>query len=152
MLRRVALVRTNVSEEPGSSFIRVTRICELGTTQAATSNRLTLRRMKSDKLFVKLEAILKESLRDVPLMHYASCLYIPDTNNIWGYGTIVWFCILMCCSSDSYSKQYGLWSSRSVGEKGISENSRVLCDSIPLRDKKFIENNDNKKDHNSAIC
>jgi hypothetical protein len=39
----VALVRTDVSEEPGASFIRVTKICELGTTQAATSNRRTLR-------------------------------------------------------------------------------------------------------------
>jgi hypothetical protein len=38
MLRRVALVRTDVSLEPGASFIRVTRIGELGTTQAATSN------------------------------------------------------------------------------------------------------------------
>jgi hypothetical protein len=35
MLRRVALVRTNVPEEPGASFIRVTRIGELGTSQAA---------------------------------------------------------------------------------------------------------------------
>jgi hypothetical protein len=39
LLRRVALVRTDVSEEPGASFIRVTKIGELGTTQAATSNR-----------------------------------------------------------------------------------------------------------------
>jgi hypothetical protein len=44
MLRRVALVRTDVSEEPGASFIGVTRIGELGTTQAATSNRRTLQR------------------------------------------------------------------------------------------------------------
>jgi hypothetical protein len=35
----VALVRTDVSEEPGASFIRVTKIGELGTTQAATSSR-----------------------------------------------------------------------------------------------------------------
>jgi hypothetical protein len=28
----VALVRTDVSEEPGASFIRVTKIGELGTT------------------------------------------------------------------------------------------------------------------------
>jgi hypothetical protein len=34
MLRRVALVRTDVSEEPVASFIRVTRIGELGTTLA----------------------------------------------------------------------------------------------------------------------
>jgi hypothetical protein len=43
LLRRVALVRTDVSEETGASFIRVTKIRELGTTQAATSNRRTLR-------------------------------------------------------------------------------------------------------------
>jgi hypothetical protein len=34
MLRRVALVRTDVSEEPSASFIRVARIGELGTTLA----------------------------------------------------------------------------------------------------------------------
>jgi hypothetical protein len=39
MLRRVALVRTDVSEELSASFIRVTRISELGTTLAVTSNR-----------------------------------------------------------------------------------------------------------------
>jgi hypothetical protein len=41
MLRRVALVRTDVSEELSASFIRVTRIGELGTTTAVTSNRRT---------------------------------------------------------------------------------------------------------------
>jgi hypothetical protein len=40
MLRRVAHVRTDVSEEPGASFIRVTRIGELGTTQATVSTIL----------------------------------------------------------------------------------------------------------------
>jgi hypothetical protein len=44
MLRRVALVRTDVSEELSPSFIRVTRIGELETTLAATSNRRKLRR------------------------------------------------------------------------------------------------------------
>jgi hypothetical protein len=39
MLRGVVLVRTNVSEELSASFIKVTKIGELGTTQAATSNR-----------------------------------------------------------------------------------------------------------------
>jgi hypothetical protein len=37
LLRRVALVRTHVSEEPSASFIRVTRIGELGTTLVAAS-------------------------------------------------------------------------------------------------------------------
>jgi hypothetical protein len=44
MLRRVALVRTNVSEELSSSIIKGTRIGELGTTLPSTSNRRTLRR------------------------------------------------------------------------------------------------------------
>jgi hypothetical protein len=41
-LRRVALVRTDVSEERSASNIRVTRIGELGTL-AVTSNRRTQR-------------------------------------------------------------------------------------------------------------
>jgi hypothetical protein len=44
MLRRVALVRTDVSEKPSASFTRVTRIGEVGTTLVVTSNRHTLRR------------------------------------------------------------------------------------------------------------
>jgi hypothetical protein len=39
MLRRVALVRADVSEELSASFIRVTRIGELGKTLAVTSNQ-----------------------------------------------------------------------------------------------------------------
>jgi hypothetical protein len=40
MLRRVALVETDVSEELCASFIRVTRIGEIGTTlQLATANK-----------------------------------------------------------------------------------------------------------------
>jgi hypothetical protein len=45
MLRRVALVRTDVSEELITPFIRLTRICELGTTLGVTSNRSTHRRL-----------------------------------------------------------------------------------------------------------
>jgi hypothetical protein len=39
MLHCVAFVRTDVSEELSASIIRVTRIGELGTTLAITSNR-----------------------------------------------------------------------------------------------------------------
>jgi hypothetical protein len=38
MLCRVALVRTDVSEEPNASIIRLTRIGELGTTLAVPSS------------------------------------------------------------------------------------------------------------------
>jgi hypothetical protein len=43
MLRRVVLVRTDISEERSSSIIKVTTIGELGITLAVTSNRNTLR-------------------------------------------------------------------------------------------------------------
>jgi hypothetical protein len=44
MFRRVALVRTDVSEELSAFFTRETRIGELGTTLALTSNRRMLRK------------------------------------------------------------------------------------------------------------
>jgi hypothetical protein len=42
MLHRVALVRSEVPEELSVSFIRMTRIGELGTMLGITSNRRTL--------------------------------------------------------------------------------------------------------------
>jgi hypothetical protein len=48
MLRHVALVRTDFSEEFSASFIRVTKIGELGTTLAVTSTRRTLRHISED--------------------------------------------------------------------------------------------------------
>jgi hypothetical protein len=42
LLRRVVLVRTDVLEEPGASFLRVTKISELGTTQAAVGDHYTV--------------------------------------------------------------------------------------------------------------
>jgi hypothetical protein len=42
MLRRVALLRTDVSEELSASSIRVKRIGELGTKLAVNNNQRTL--------------------------------------------------------------------------------------------------------------
>jgi hypothetical protein len=46
MLGRVALVKTDVSEELSSSFIRVTKLGELERTLAVSSNRRTLRSVR----------------------------------------------------------------------------------------------------------
>jgi hypothetical protein len=46
MLRRVALVRTDVSEERSASIIRVTRLGELGTMLAVTSKVVFLRTVR----------------------------------------------------------------------------------------------------------
>jgi hypothetical protein len=59
MLGLVALVRTDVSEERRASIIRVTRIGEVGTTLAVTSNRRTLRR---NNMYVGSCVVLGESL------------------------------------------------------------------------------------------
>jgi hypothetical protein len=50
MLRRVALVRTDVSEKPSASFIRVTKIGEVATTLVVTSNRRTLQKIPNSQL------------------------------------------------------------------------------------------------------
>jgi hypothetical protein len=67
MLRQVALVRTDVSGELSASFIRVTRINELGTTLAVTSNWLKLRRNTKCRLLVTA-SVVPSSLILVTLM------------------------------------------------------------------------------------
>jgi hypothetical protein len=57
MLRRVALVRIDDSEDLSASIIRVTRIDELGTTLALTSNRRTLQRNRKILVTLIMEAL-----------------------------------------------------------------------------------------------
>jgi hypothetical protein len=68
MLCRVALVRTDVSGELSASFIRVTRIGELGTTLVVTSNRRTLRRNTSVRLLLVTGSVVPSSPILVTLM------------------------------------------------------------------------------------
>jgi hypothetical protein len=69
MLRRVTLVRTDVSEEL-SAFIRVTIIGELGTTLAVTSNRRKLRRnttlMKKAICSSETSVLIRATRRNIP--------------------------------------------------------------------------------------
>jgi hypothetical protein len=70
MLRLVALVRTDVSEELSTSFIRVTRIVELETTLAVTSNRHMLQLHSVRRLLVTA-SVVPSSLILVTLMNEA---------------------------------------------------------------------------------
>jgi hypothetical protein len=58
-----APVRTDVSEELSASFIRVTRIGELGTTLAVTSNRRTLRRNTNSS---ETSVLTRATRRNIP--------------------------------------------------------------------------------------
>jgi hypothetical protein len=60
MLRRVALVRTDVSEELSASIIRVTRIGELGTTLAEPA---------TDERFIFLRSVRRLLVRLTFLVH-----------------------------------------------------------------------------------
>jgi hypothetical protein len=68
MLGRVALVRTDVSEEFCSSFIWVTRIGELGTTLAVTSNRRTLRRNTKSSRSVRRLLVTASVVPSLPIL------------------------------------------------------------------------------------
>jgi hypothetical protein len=73
MLRRVVLVRTDVSEDLSASFIRVTRIGKLETTLAVTSNRRTVR------LLLVRASVVPSSLILVTLMKGALSSYKSHT-------------------------------------------------------------------------
>jgi hypothetical protein len=65
MLRRVALVRTDVSEELSASIIRVTRIGELSTTLAIPSH--SVRRLLVTANVVPSSLILVTLIMEAPL-------------------------------------------------------------------------------------
>jgi hypothetical protein len=67
MLRRVALERSDVSEELSASFIRVTRIGELGTTLAVSSSSspILVTLMKEAIGFSETSLLTRATLRNI---------------------------------------------------------------------------------------
>jgi hypothetical protein len=82
MLRRVALVRTDVSEKLSSSFIRVTRIGALGTTLALTSNRCKLRQLLVKASVVPSSPILVTLMKEALSSSETSVLTRATRRNI----------------------------------------------------------------------
>jgi hypothetical protein len=84
MLRHVALVRTDVSEELSASFIRVTRIGQLGTTLAATSNQLlhSVRRLLVTASIVPSSPILVTLMKEALSSTETSVLTKATRHNI----------------------------------------------------------------------
>jgi hypothetical protein len=81
MLRRVALVRTDVSEERSASIIRVTRMGELGTL-AVTSNRRRVRRLLFTANVAPSSSILVTLMMDVIRSLETSVLIKATRRNI----------------------------------------------------------------------
>jgi hypothetical protein len=82
MLCRVALVRTDVSEELRASFIRVTRIGELGTTLAVTSNRRIVRQLLVTASVVPRSLILATLMKEALISFETSVLTRATRRNI----------------------------------------------------------------------
>jgi hypothetical protein len=80
MLRRVALVRTDVSEGHSATIIRVTTVGEIGTTSTVTSNRLLV-----TGNFVPVSLLLVSLMMEA--IHSSETRFLQDQHGVTSQNT-----------------------------------------------------------------
>jgi hypothetical protein len=137
MLRRVALVRNDVSGELGAPSIRVTRIGELGTTLAVTSNRRTLHRLLVTASVVPSTLILVTLMEEALSSSETSVLIRATRRTIPEDATLLCRSMIRKRATFMSKKLQGKPSARRQCRQGLKTNvdtsrkwtgSRVICD------------------------
>jgi hypothetical protein len=95
-LRRVALARTDVSEEQIAYIIRVTRIGELGTTLAVSSNESMLRRNTNITEDGILHSHRRENLKSYIISCSLTVFSLAKTGNICKVNIFLQVLSLVC--------------------------------------------------------
>jgi hypothetical protein len=106
MLRRVALVRTDVSEELRAAFIRVTRIGELGTTLALPSNRRLVFLRILRRLLVTAKVIPSSPIL-VTLMKEALSRFLQESHGVISQKTPFFLITAVKTSNLTFLNFYG---------------------------------------------
>jgi hypothetical protein len=147
MLRRVALVRTDISEEPSTSIIRVTRMGELGTTLAPTSNRRRLysnfsspllwRRLVHPKL-----RLLQEPHGVIPQKTQFFIVTAVKTSNLTRYPYQWFYSLLLCIITVHFQRQLLLLARTELFWDCVSQTAYCrIGEGVVILDTKVIRGN-----------